>query len=503
MVMRSTRGVLPTPTEMDAHLDLHVHGQQRAKRDLAAAVYAHYMGKALLNDAESAAEGIEDVGRQHVLLLGPTGSGKTHMVRTLAALLDVPVMHASATSLVETGYVGEPVESLVRGLYAHAGTDCARAERGIVYLDEIDKLRRAQEVSRDVSGEGVQNGLLTLLDGRRVPVRRDMPQPEVDSARILFVCTGAFVGLEQIVAAREGRTLRVGFSESVSRSALPAPAEQIAPEDLVRFGLIPELVGRFATITTLEALELEDLVRILTHTRGSVLARQRAFYRLHGLELVVEPEALQAIAVRARATATGARALARELLTCLRATTARLPELVGEGVGRVCVHAGCVNAGELPRLEQRNGPNAQERVRRLRAAALGRPAQFAEPWSPAIARQPYDRIVLERLGWSRGLPASRLWWSAVEAEGDNSPGELLRLIEELARTRMTIDGLHAASQRAGTSDLKALVLFLEFERRRRQAEVDRVRKEAREEDSSTSEDGGTSPGTDTPQWDPF
>lgn len=495
--------MLPTPTEMVAHLDLHVHGQRRAKRDLAVAVYAHYMGKALASQPESLAQGVDDVGRQHVLLLGPTGSGKTHLVRTLAALIDVPVLQASATSLVETGYVGEPVEGLVRSLYVHAGSDRNRAEHGIVYLDEFDKIRRTADLSRDISGEGVQNGLLTLLDGRRVPVRRDSPGPEVDTARVLFVCTGAFVGLEQIVAARDGQVERLGFSASGVGPAPSAFAEALAPEDLVRFGLIPELVGRFATITSLEALDSEDLVRILTGTRGSVLARQHAFYRLHGIELEVEPEALREIARRAHASATGARALARELLACLRDTTARLPELAAEGVGCVRVHVECVRAGEAPRLEQRIGSDAKDRVRRLRAVALGRAAPGAESSLQSASRQQLDPFALERLGWSRALAASRAWWTQVQAQARFAPGELPELVEELARSRMTVDGLHAASRRAGTSDLKALTLFLEFERRCRQAEYERRQQGLHEQAPATEHDSGASPATLEPGSDPF
>ncbi|MCB1235670.1 MAG: AAA family ATPase, partial [Verrucomicrobiae bacterium] len=239
--------ILPTPTEMIAHLDRFVRGQARAKQDIAVAVYNHYLSQAWRD------RGHEDLGRHHILLIGPTGVGKTYLVRTLADFLGVPVGFASATGLAEAGYKGNSVETIIRSLIDRAEGDPKRAEKGIVFIDEIDKIRGADTGGyRDVSGEGVQNALLTLLDGRISEGLEGYGHRPVDTSRLLFVCTGAFVGLQEIVERRLGsRERRIGFLARPNETVEKIPDQpiyealcQAETRDLVEFGMIPEFIGR-------------------------------------------------------------------------------------------------------------------------------------------------------------------------------------------------------------------------------------------------------------------
>lgn len=460
VVARTTPGELPTPSQMVAHLDRYVHAQARAKRDLAVAVYTHYLGHAAREQGVLA--DLDDLGRQHVLLIGPPGVGKTLLVRTLAELLDVPVVHASATSLVETGYVGEPVEGLVRALWGQARGDRARAERGLVFLDELDKIRRAADVSRDVSGEGVQNGLLTLLEGRPVPGRRDDPSSHLDSGRLLFVCAGAFVGLDAIVARRAGRGERLGFGGPREAAPAPALAEALRAEDLVRFGLIPELVGRFATVSALDPLSREDLVRILDATERSVLARQRAFFHLHGVELDFEPEALHAIAAEAQAAGLGARGLARVVLRVLRGTTARLPELSTDGVARIRVHADCIRAARAPELVRgtREHEPLAERLRRPVAPRSTSPSGSSSTSRPPGPRPPPLEPPRDVIGWERASEAARRWWLEFEQRNQKRSHVVWDVARALVRAGGDLAQLFRLHEQSGCAGVReTLALF--------------------------------------------
>jgi ATP-dependent Clp protease ATP-binding subunit ClpX len=308
---------LPTPKELYQQLSEHVVGQEEAKKALSVSVYNHYkrisMGESLDNDVE--------VAKSNIMLLGPTGSGKTLLAQTLARTLKVPFAIADATTLTEAGYVGEDVENILLKLITAADFDIASAEIGIIYIDEIDKIARKAEnvsITRDVSGEGVQQALLKIVEGCEASVPpqggRKHPQQElihINTTNILFIFGGAFVGLPEIIAQRIGKT-NIGFGSDMPKSKQEADAallSQVLPEDLHKFGMIPEFVGRIPVVTSLAQLSKEDLVRILTEPRNALVKQYTAMFSYEDSELIFEPEALEAIAEQAIDHKTGARGL--------------------------------------------------------------------------------------------------------------------------------------------------------------------------------------------------
>jgi ATP-dependent Clp protease ATP-binding subunit ClpX len=495
---------LPTPREMVAYLDRFVRGQKEAKQALVLAIYRHYLGLESLNlvadeEDEKNSQGLP-FGSQHLLLIGPSGSGKSYLIQLIAKFLGVPYSFTSATSLVQTGYVGTSINDLVESLYLRSDRDIAKTQRGIICIDEIDKVKDHGE-SLDVNGKGVQNALLTILDGRPVSIsstgNRNDSKIDIDTTGILFICAGAFVGLPEIIRTRlsQGKKKSIGFSLTQTDEAIASKSfneeeilKAVETDDLVSFGFIPEFIGRFSAISVLNALKVEDLLEILVSTKDSILYKKKKLFALHDIELVFTKPALKAIASKALALKTGARALTRVFQDCLTEIEYQLPELAEAGVCKITINKGTVAQGKpLLQYASRQEINLTQ-IQSLREQfTISNNCPRREKDDNSISsttgwttKQFLTRIeeVKAKIDWHNTIGSAKKWWDGFEKQNQQKLALVLRLAEEILIRKATITEFFLAYVYSNTDDIQANLYYFDYTRLKKEEEKKKKEQQA-------------------------
>ena len=468
--------LIPTAAEIVAHLDAHVVGQEDAKRVVARAIYRHSVAPAC--NGGSQADRFP-LGRSHVLLIGPTGCGKTLLAKEACTFSGLDFVYESCAGLVQSGYVGHPIDGPLARWVAANGNRPGR--RGVIFLDEVDKIALCSTGGeRDIAGQGVQQEMLPLTDGQEKSVRVGQDQQVVvDTSALLFIFAGAFVGLEGIIRKRLCGSRMLGFHAGVGA----APDDdtllaQVTREDLEAFGFIPEFLGRIGSIAPLMGLKQQDMIRILTTTPNSALARSQKLFSAHGVGLRFTSKAIRGIADRAARLGTGARGLDAVVLESIARAEDRLPELEASGVTEVRIGERVIRGTAKPRLIRRVSVHAQagQRSMAVRTAAselldgalvqeMSQATGISDTrrWSDDRIR---DRLALvkDRIGWRETTGSARKWWEAFEAENQHRLGLVLRLVEELQARKADFTEFFLAYVYSNTENIQANLCYLDYTR---------------------------------------